>query len=419
MWAGKLGAELSWELLVHGRLGARIRDTRRLQGWEAGPATEHTVWLHGASAGELLGAQPIVEALRDRMGGDGVRLLITYTSPSARKVVERLSPQMACFAPLLNKRCRAAITVVRPELLVLAKHDVWPGMVRSAARAGVPVALVNGTVRARSRRTKRLPRALFRATYGAIDVAGAVSSADAARLVKLGIPSERIHVTGDAAFDTAFAHAARAGAAEMVRRLEDRFPPLDPGGVRLIAGSTWPSDEAAVLQALAEPVFADWQVMLAPHLPTPARVEGLLHLCRSRGRPASRWSTLGSEALDQPRTIVYDEVGGLADLYLGGTLAYVGGGLDGRGLHNTLEPAAAGLPVVFGARHDRTDAWELEAAGGALSARRATLGLAFGQAAAHMTAMKRSARAFVAAGSGAAKRSADLLAPFLEHRPPP
>ena len=168
-------------------LAVRRRSTAELVAWgrsrEAGPL----VWLHGASAGELLGAAPAIRRLRGSPSGSraGARaqLVVTHGSPSGRAVLAWLDPDYASPPPLDRARdCDAALGAVRPGLLVFAKLDVWPGLVAAAGRARVPVALINGTVRDGSRRSGALARRLFRASYARLDAVGAATPEDARRL---------------------------------------------------------------------------------------------------------------------------------------------------------------------------------------------------------------------------------------------
>jgi len=431
--AERLSAALAGAALAVGPVARRLRpelgpllDERRradavLERWGRGRTGGSTIWLHGASAGELLGAAPAIAALRsDRPAA----LVVTHFSPSGRDAVERLSPDLASFAPLdVPARCERAVAGVRPDLLVLAKHDVWPALVGAAVRARVPVCLINAVVGRRSRRLRAPSRSLLRSTYARLSAAGAASGGDLERLVSLGLRPGTGRVTGDASFDLALARADAARApGGAAARLEAALPARPPGGARLIAGSTWPDDEAAILDSLgalpatSEARFA-WQAVLVPHRPTGARVEALAGRARAAGHPVARWSRREEiAALPAHGIVLVDEVGFLAELYAAGDAAYVGGGLGRRGLHNVLEPAAAGLPVIFGPRHDRREARELERAGGGRACEPAALSACLTRLgeAAERARLGRRARGCVEAGSGAAAASADLMASLLD-----
>ena len=378
------------------------------------------VWLHGASAGELLGAVPAMRALSDRTE---FSLVVTHFSPSGAAALDRLEPDVAALSPLDRASgCRRVLDAVRPDLLAFAKLDIWPVLVGEARRAGAPVALINGVVRAGSGRLAWPGRALLRRTYASLSAAGAASTEDAGRLRRLGVRPEALRITGDASFDLARDRADQArlpgGAADA---FEEALPRRPDVGRRLVAGSTWEADEGALLEALESlPASSGgrfgWQLILAPHRPSEANVRRLCGECRRRGHPVARWTDGPSlSRLPSHGVVVFDEMGSLAELFTAADIGYVGGGFGNDGLHNVLEPAAAGIPVLFGPRHDRRDATELLAAGAAFECAADALAARLESLA--EPGLRRiagaAARDYVVSGSGAAAGTAEMLASLL------
>lgn len=403
---------------VEGRLDA----VENMEAWAAdrAAAAEPLLWLHGASAGELAGAAPVIEVLRNRR--PRMQIAVTYSSPSGEGVARRLRPHYRGYAPLETRTDTvAAVRAMDPAVLVYAKLDVWPGLTLAARDAGVPIALVNATVRSDSSRLHQPTRGLMEDSYASLEAVGAVSEAERSRLVELGVHPDVIRVTGDAAFDQAVARVERArnGAGGRPHRL----PPSRPGILRLVAGSTWAADEAFLVEAVGKMRGGDrLELVLVPHEPMPRAVERLCERIRlALGREArvySRRETWTDLVEEPPPPVIVDAVGFLAELYLEADVAYVGGGLDGTGLHSVIEPAAAGRPVLFGGRHDRWDAAELVAAGGAYEVDATNVAL-------HLEAllddefrgrMGERAEAYVRSRLGAAEASADLIEPLLESR---
>jgi 3-deoxy-D-manno-octulosonic-acid transferase len=196
-----------------------------------------------------------------------------------------------------------------------------------------------------------------------------------------------------------------------------------------VAGSTWPPDEAVLLDAFAlvRARHPEARLVLVPHEPT---VDHLLALDRRATRAGLPVPARLSTATGPSPILVVDRVGVLAVLYGAGTMAYVGGGFGRAGLHSVLEPAAWGVPVVFGPRwQDSRDAALLLGGGAAEALEEAGGARGAGAALAERwerwiedeprrAAQGGRARAIVTQGLGAARRSAEMLAPLISSRPP-
>ncbi len=382
------------------------------------------LWLHAASAGELAGAVPVIRLLRQEH--PDLQLAITVSSPSGLPPARALQPDFSGFAPLDTPADSASmLESLRPAALVFAKLDVWPGLSRAARKANVPLGMINGAVRPDSSRLRSPTRQFLRSTYARLDSVGVVGEPDAEALQALGVNPQRIRITGDAAFDQALATAnARRGSSPPV------LPPRTSGRVRLLGGSTWPPDED-VLLGVAREIGPRLELVLVPHEPTREAVERISARCRTLwGRDPLILSELpgavtrdeaetGSRKADDgaPVPLVVDAVGLLAGLYFEADLALVGGAFDATGLHSVIEPAAAGIPVLFGPIYDRREAAEL-------LARNAAVAITSRDAAARvreliddpgrMQKMGAAARAYVEEAGGAAEASARLVSELIE-----
>ncbi len=396
---------------VRGRRGV----LRRMEEWveaERDPRRP-LVWFHAPSVGEGLQARAVMEVFRRR--NPEVQVVYTFFSPSAEALASRMPAELAAYLPLdLPGEVGRALDLLRPRALAFSKADVWPNLTREAERRGVRLALLSGTLPASSSRLGGPARALLAPAYARLDRVAAISEADAERFAALGVPAERRSVMGDAHFDRALARAAAVD-----RRSPLLRPLADPSTPTLVAGSTWSADEERLLPALrrlrGEGIA--WRLLLVPHEPSPAHLReagarldalGLGHVRISALR--GRWN--GDEVL------LVDRVGILGDLYAVGDLAYVGGGWGSAGLHSVLEPAAYGLPVVFGPRHSNArEAGELVARRGAFSeAAAAGLGDRLRSLLSDPEDRARSgeaARTYVAEGLGAAERGAATLEELL------
>lgn len=369
------------------------------------------LWFHAPSVGEGLQAQAVMQAVLGRL--PEAQIVYTFFSPSAEGLARRMDADVATYLPWdLRGPSRAALEAVRPDVLVFTKTEVWPVLTGEAGHAGVPVAMIGATVPEGAGRTRWPARTFMRSTWGRLAVACANTTADAEGLAVLGVRREAIRITGDPGIDSA---ARRFGDAD------PDAPYLAPFRAEqrptLVAGSTWPADEAVLLPGLAAvrgrvPAL---RLVIAPHEPDEAHVGGLLASLGAAGWTAARLgdieATGTTEGVD---AVVVDRLGVLAHLYGIGDVSYVGGGFHDMGLHSVLEPAAAGTPVVFGPKHrNARAAGDLVATGGAKIAAGsdeiAEVVSGWLSDAEERKRIGRRAREYIVAHLGAAERSAEIL----------
>jgi len=373
------------------------------------------IWFHAPSVGEGLQARAVIEALRVRR--PDIQVVFTHFSPSAEALAKQMPTDFADYLPWdLASAVRPAMDTIRPALLVFTKTEVWPVMVREAERRGVPVAMIAGTLPVTSSRGRWPARPLLRSTWSRLSATAAISSADAERFGRIGVRPDVVEVTGDPGIDSA---AQRASAADPTSPYLAPFL-ADPRPT-VIAGSTWPVDEHILVPALARvrSTAPDVRVVVAPHEPTPERVAELGTRLEGAGFKVALLSVIEvSGHVGETNAVIVDRVGPLAHLYTAGTVAYVGGGFHDAGLHSVLEPAAAGLPVVFGPRNhtamaarDLLDEEGAKVADGPGPLAQVLLAWLLDEGLRHYTGAR--ARGYIDAHLGAAERTAALLERLL------
>lgn len=364
------------------------------------------LWMHAPSVGEGLQARPVLRLLRESR--PDVQLAYTFFSPSAEEFSRALDVDFRDYLPFdTGGDMDAALAALRPAALVFSKLDVWPELVRRASRRGVRLGMVSATLAEGSGRRGAFAGALLRDAYATLDAVGAVSADDADRLVELGVRREVIEVTGDTRFDQV------AQRAEQVDRGGPLLGRLDDGRLTLVAGSTWPSDEARLLPAFerAHRAVPNLRLVIAPHEMTASHLEAIERWAAGAGLSLARVDAPGAT---DAAVILVDRFGILGDLYALAGVAFVGGGFHDAGLHSVLEPAAFGAPVLFGPKHARSRdaALLLDARGARAAADTSELAAALeswvSSAEARADAGQR-ARALVQGGRGAAGRSTRLI----------
>jgi len=300
------------------------------------------LWMHAPSVGEGLQARPVLQLVRQRH--PQVQLAYTYFSPSAEPFARSLDVDFRDYLPFDSTHdARVALGALRPRALVFSKLDVWPTLTAQSQSLDVRLGLISATLAPGSSRRSRFASALLRDAYALLDAVGAIDAEDAERLVQLGVRRDVIVVTGDTRYDQVWqrAHAVDR-AAPVLARLASSRPTI-------VAGSTWPADERVLLPAfgLVRRTLRSARLIIAPHEPAPAHLD-----------PIEQWAAqerFRLDRLDQASetsdVVLVDRVGVLGDLYGLADIAFVGGGFHDAGLHSVLEPAAFGVPVLFGPHH--------------------------------------------------------------------
>jgi 3-deoxy-D-manno-octulosonic-acid transferase len=317
-------------------------------------ALEGCLWMHCASVGEFEQGLPVLEAVK--AARPDLPVLLTFFSPSgyeARKDhplathVDYLPPDSAANAERL-------VALLRPRAVLWVKYEFWYHHLHALKAAHVPTFLVSGIFR---------PAQPFFRWYGAAwrRMLGCFTHLfvqdQGSRDLLSGIGLGNVTVSGDTRFDRVTAIASANSGLAVAKSF--RGPGSAP---LLICGSTWPEDERIILDALKR-AKAPPRLIIAPHEVTDQ------HLASIEERfppPLVRWS---SSAGAKGNTLLVDVTGVLARAYRYGEIAYVGGGF-GDGIHNILEAAVWGRPVIFGPQHRKfAEAQGLIAAGGGYAVR--------------------------------------------------
>jgi 3-deoxy-D-manno-octulosonic-acid transferase len=395
---------------------ARARLAERLaRGPFPPPPAAPRVLLHGVSVGEIRAARPLLAALpRARPGPE---LALSSTTDTGLSVARELVlARGALVAPAVRWPFDARPLVERflarlaPSALVLVELELWPGMLAAARRRAIPVAVVNGRVTERSARSWARLAGVLR-PFAGLALVAARSEEDAERFRTLGAPA--VVVAGNVKHDALPAGRVDPGP-ELARLLGAR-----DGRPVLVGGSTHAPEERLLAEAWRA-TLPGWRLVLAPR--HPERSEAVERELAALGLAPQRLSLLraGREAPDPARPALVDSVGLLERVWGLAQLAFVGGGFGTRGGQNVLEPAAQGVPVLFGpdVRNFEAEARLLERAGGARRVASADeLGRALeawgGDARARADA-GRAARAALDGLQGATARTLEALGPLLD-----
>ena len=338
--------------------GRRSWDDKLFKEMYSWPESPPRIWMHCASLGEFEQGRPILEAIREQY--PHYRILLTFFSPSGYELrKDYQGADHVCYLPAdTMTSARLFVDITRPDLVIFVKYDFWYNHLIEVQKRNIPLILVSALFR---------PDHIFFAPYGKwfarvlanFDLIFTQDKASREQLRPLQIKAE---VAGDTRVD------------RVIQIAEDstRFPDIARWATAdrlLIGGSTWPPDES-ILQVWwsQRPDQEKWQLILAPHDIGEKHLQQIEQLFGPE--EVVRYSQLTPSS--RAGILLIDNIGMLSSIYRYGYLAYVGGGF-GAGIHNTLEPIAHHVPVIFGPRyHKFTEAKALIAAGGGFSVTDAT-----------------------------------------------
>ncbi len=302
-------------------------------------------WIHAVSVGEVGVAQKLIAEIRRR--NPDRPLVLSVTTPTGHAVALKDAPEnlTVIYSPLdLGWIVRAVLSRIRPAKYILMEAELWPNLVRRAQKRGIPVTLANARLSPRSERRFRRFRVLAGPLFSMLDLVLVQEESDVARWSGIGVPPERIRVTGSIKYD--LAGGTKAGREEEFRTLlrglwGDPLPPL------LLAASTHPGEEQALAKVFMElrHEYPALVLLVAPrHFERRAEVTADLKSC---GLRVALRSAL-PDSPPQPDALIIDSTGELRDWQALASVVVIGKSFLAEGGQNPAEAIAAGVPVITG-----------------------------------------------------------------------
>ena len=295
------------------------------------------IWFHASSLGEFEQGRPLIEELKRR--SPEVRVLLTFFSPSGYEVRKNYTgADVVLYLPMdTSANARKFLSIVKPEKAVFIKYEFWANYLKELHRKQVPTYLVSAIFR---------PQQLFFKWYGGwyrslLRLFAHLFVQDEISLKLLdSIGVTAATVAGDTRFDRVAEIAAQAKELPLVAAFAK-------GRRVLVAGSSWPLDEDILFDYFN--THPDLYLIVAPHVTSESHVE---EICRKLKRPFARYTQADEASAAQATCLIIDCIGLLSSIYRYGEMAYIGGGF-GVGIHNVLEAAVYGVPVIFGTNYGK------------------------------------------------------------------
>lgn len=318
------------------------------------PGQPPVIWMHCASLGEFEQGRPLLEQVR--RSHPSAKIILTFFSPSGYEVRKNYEGADAVFYLPMDSPANAKrfIDAIQPSLVLWVKYEYWFHYLSELKRRAIPLLLVSGIFR-ESQPFFKWYGGLWKEMLYCFTHFFVQNEASVQLLAGLGI-KENVSLSGDTRFDRVISIASQATSVLYVDSFckEDRV---------LVAGSTWDEDEVELLHYIKS--HPGIKFIIAPHEVDEANIQDVKKMFPG----ALRYSTLVEWKGTIPEgchILLIDNIGMLANLYRYATVAMVGGGFGASGIHNVLEAAVYGKPVVFGPVYEKYDeAVGLVEAGGA------------------------------------------------------
>jgi 3-deoxy-D-manno-octulosonic-acid transferase len=297
------------------------------------------IWFHSSSLGEFEQAKPIIEELKKNKG---INILVTFFSPSGYDNSRKYPfADLVSYLPFDTKTNAVKfLQIVKPDLVVLMRYDIWPNQIWAMKNYKVPTYLVDATMKDNSNRKIPFIKNFHKVLFRDITKIHTVSQSDVDGFKEFGCKDSQVKAVGDTRFDRVYQRSLTARSHNLIKT--DLFK----NKKILVAGSTWELDEDVIIPAFLKLAKHDKDVILiiAPHEPT------VVHLEKIEQDFSPELNTIRFSFLNNykdERVIIIDSIGILLTLYTYADAAFVGGSFK-QSIHNVLEAAVYGIPVLFG-----------------------------------------------------------------------
>jgi len=316
------------------------------------------IWFHSSSLGEFEQAKPIIEQLKKEKD---VNVLITFFSPSGYENSKKYPyADLISYLPFDTKsNADKFVSITNPSLVVIMRYDVWPNIVTSLSQRNIPIYLVDATLRHNSPRTYPLLKSFHKILFGYFTNILTVSASDAKEFKSFNLVEDKVRAVGDTRFDRVYQRSLLARDKKLINEKILKNKKI------FVAGSTWEQDEEVIFPALLKLATMDESIIMivAPHEPTLLRLEKIENEFSGKLKTI-RFSHLNNYSNE--RIIIIDSIGILLVLYTYADVAYVGGSFK-QNIHNVLEAAVYGTPVLFGPKIENSqEAKKLTEIGGGI-----------------------------------------------------
>lgn len=298
------------------------------------------IWIHCSSLGEFEQGRPVIEKAKTEFPNH--KIVVSFFSPSGYEVRKNYKDADYIFyLPLDTKRnSKSLVKILHPEILILVKYEYWYNLLKRLQKKKIPIIVISAVIKENNLFFKAWG-SWFRKIISKISHFF-VQEQDSKNLLE-SIDFHNVTISGDTRFDRV---------KEILKsKTELVFVEKFKGNSKLIvAGSTWPDDDEILTNFINSKLPEDWKIIFAPHNIDQKKI---IQLKEKLKLPTTIYTQLNQDELINSRILIVDTIGILTKIYSYADISYVGGGFTNTGIHNTLEPAVYGIPIIFGPNYQR------------------------------------------------------------------
>ncbi|MXO03870.1 3-deoxy-D-manno-octulosonic acid transferase [Flavobacterium sp. HBTb2-11-1] len=316
-------------------------------------AEDKTIWFHSASLGEYEQGLPVIEKVKEKYPQH--KIIVTFFSPSGYEVRKNnTAADVTVYLPLDSKsNAKRFLKLVHPELAFFIKYEFWLNYLKELEKSKTPTYLISGIFRDNQVFFKWYG-GFYRKALNAFTYFFVQNEKSKQKVESLGF--KNVIISGDTRFDRVNAILERDNRLDYVENFKN-------GQLTIVIGSSWPKDEILIAEYINQ-APDNVKFIIAPHNIKPDQISDLLSKIT---KPTVLFSEKENKDLSTYNVFIIDTIGILTKIYSYGTIAYVGGGFGNPGIHNTLEPATFGIPIVIGPNYSNfAEAVDLVGIGGCM-----------------------------------------------------
>ena len=298
-------------------------------------ANDKSIWFHAASLGEYEQGLPVIEKIKEKYPSH--KIIVTFFSPSGYEVRKNNTvANCTVYLPLdTQKNAKQFIELTNPELVFFIKYEYWPNYLNELKKRNIKTYLISGILRENQAFFKWYG-GFYRKSLDAFDFFFVQNESSKQLLQSLG--HQNVLVSGDTRFDRVSTILEKDNTLNFIAEFKDNK-------ITVVVGSSWPKDEEIIAQYINEYSNENVKFIIAPHN---IKAEQIANLKTLITKPTVLFSEKENQSLSDQHVFIIDTIGILTKIYSYADIAYVGGGFGDPVIHNILEPATFGIPIVIG-----------------------------------------------------------------------